>query len=155
VSATGYTSGSWLTRREAHPIKIPASELSDIPRSHLREAKPGPSDNDVISIPEVFVQLSCLNLARQYVFRWDYDVSGARSLQGSDDVVLERVDKCLQRLRVAFMCWSDVTPILKPVDAHGDIISNGDLRTLHYCRDFDRILRWTERNGLIDRNLLS
>jgi hypothetical protein len=104
---------------------------------------------DLLMIPEAFTQLSCLNLVRQYACRDEYDYSDLPAFQGSEETVFQRVDLCLNRLQFAFTCCSDTTPILKFLDAYGNRVG-GDLRTMHYCRDFEGILRWSREHAIDD-----
>jgi len=108
--------------------------------------RPSPSSDSVLALPEVFLQLSCLNLLRQHTYRHEYDYSHLRSFQGPERVVTRRVEQCLERLRRAFMCWADLTPIIKEV--FPNLAPEYDIETLHYCRNFDAILDWTRENGL-------
>jgi hypothetical protein len=58
---------------------------------------------------------------------------------------MRRANHCIERLRRAFTCWADVTPILFEIEPNGEV--SIDLETLHYCRNFDNILAWTNEKS--------
>ena len=72
------------------------------------------------------------------------------SFQGSETLVYQRVEQCLDRLRVAFRCWSDIVPILQEIvdDGPHTHVVKYDFGTLHRCRNFDMIRNWTIDNGV-------
>lgn len=99
---------------------------------------------------EVFRNLGCLNHLRQYSYRGDYNYSSLESFRGTEADVMRRVDGCVQRLRKVLMCASDATPYLimrTPDQAQKE---SPDFNTLHYCRDFSKILEWTRENEMTE-----
>lgn len=114
-------------------------DMSDLPSNF------GDENQTARGIPEVFLQLKCLNTLRQHTHRRSYDFSGLPAFSGNELAVMEEADACLDRLRQAFMCWADTTPILKEIVPN--VGTNYDMKTLHYCRNFDAILSWTEQHG--------
>ena len=108
--------------------------------------------NSLLALPEVFVQLGCLNFLRQWSYSADRDFSYLASFQGEDPVVWDRAHQCLERLREAVMCWADTGVLLKyfnPSPKEGE--ENQlvfDMGTYHYCRNFEKIRAWTEENAV-------
>ncbi len=57
------------------------------------------------------------------------------------------LDHCVDQIRQALMCHSDLTPVpMKPVNGGpaGSFLGNGEE---HTCRDFDAIWAWVEERG--------
>jgi hypothetical protein len=57
----------------------------------------------------------------------------------------------MERIRQSVMCWSDTAVILQEIDDQGRLVY--DFGTQHYCRDFDRIKRWTKANEVKDMTM--
>ena len=93
------------------------------------------------------MQLRCLNLIRQYTHRNEYDYSHLADFRVSNESILEKVDICLQRLRLAAMCWADTAPVLLEVFPNGN---NIDMKSLHYCRNFEDINAWVRAHQIED-----
>lgn len=56
-------------------------------------------------------------------------------------------DHCIEMLRIAIMCESDVTPITLYVPDYQDD-PTPDFSTMHTCRNFDRILEYVHENTM-------
>lgn len=54
------------------------------------------------------------------------------------------VDHCINALREALMCSSDVTPITFHVVSEEDSHVFPNLAAVHTCRDFEAIRRWAK-----------
>jgi hypothetical protein len=130
-------------------IIVPESRLSDL--GHSKDdnwARLTPTSDQILAVPEIFVQLQCLNFLRQQTYRDDYNYSSLPGFQGSEEEVMLRVDKCIQRLRQTLMCAADATPFLYEILPGPGRKTNSDFETLHYCRSFEAIQKWTGENGL-------
>lgn len=109
---------------------------------------------NVLALPEVFIQLGCVNLLRQHINHRlkDNSTYGKNpAFQGSQEDVLHRADLCIERLRETFMCWGDLASILQtltPVAEGGTPRSNIDLGSSHKCRNFDAVAEWTQENAV-------
>lgn len=57
------------------------------------------------------------------------------------------VDHCLETLRLSFMCYSDVTPVLLEYDSKTRS-RRTDFNTHHKCRDFGKILEYLKEKGV-------
>ena len=124
-------------------IQIPKTHLSCLNQTENRNwIRSKDSTDEVLAVPEAFVQLRCLNFLRQRTLAVDYGSSYEQfhTFLEPEDVLMRRVDRCIERLRNAFTCWADVTPILYELMPNGN--KRMDLETLHYCRNFDDILAW-------------
>jgi hypothetical protein len=119
-----------------HPIAIRGKEITRPRQQELSSQR-----EDSLALPEVFVQLNCVNFLRQVGWREKYDYSHLALFQDSEKALLRRVDQCLEKLRKALMCWSDITPQLKMKGFFDGV-------TLHRCRNFDKISQWTEEHGI-------
>ncbi|KAJ9606923.1 hypothetical protein H2200_008934 [Cladophialophora chaetospira] len=101
-----------------------------------------PHDNEsIIAIPEMSLQMQCLNFLRQHTYSDQYDYTHLRTFYGAAQDVSQRVDRCLERLRMAFMCAADLTPILRI--GHVDGKQGWDLKTLHKCRNVEKLQFWS------------
>lgn len=107
----------------------------------------------VLALPEVFVQLSCINLLRRHAARLQdnhtYDKSPA--FQGSEAEIMHRADLCIERLRETVMCWADLSSIVQLViTAPKDNAPRSaiDLASKHKCRNFNAVAKWTDENAI-------
>lgn len=144
-----------------HPIAIPADRLPELGLAagghdyvHLPRDK-----SRVLAIPEVYVQLECLNLVRQHIdkTRGLGTSDDVPAFQGSHEAVAQRLYLCIERLRNTLMCWSDLSSMLRPkmgaVDG-GVNMEDGerahfglDFSTRHKCRDMGAVAQWMEQNA--------
>lgn len=144
-----------------HPIAIPADRLPELGlEAGCHEYVNLPRDkNRVLAIPEVFVQLECLNLVRQHIdkTRGFGEPGDVPSFQGPHEVVAERLHLCIERLRTILMCWSDLSSMLRPkmgtadgvveMEGGGHVHFGLDFSTRHKCRDMGAITEWMEQNA--------
>lgn len=100
--------------------------------------------------PEVFHQLHCLNVLRQYTWPLRmYDESWGRLYPSHlKHRVGSRmhVDHCIETLRLSLMCYSDITPVFLLYD---DSLPYGkaDFNVHHKCRNFHKIAGYMRENG--------
>lgn len=57
------------------------------------------------------------------------------------------VDHCIESLRIALMCWGDVTPLL--IRLGGPAGAKADFNTHHRCRNFDKLENWIDNNWTV------
>lgn len=139
----------WLLLLE-HPISIPTSKLPELNQSTPADSSSwirDPNDQDsILALPQVFVDLGCLNFLRQWSSKFDdHDYSNLKSFQGGQKLVDDRAHQCLERLRHSITCWGDTTVILEFIDEPWTKV---DFGTLHYCRDFEEIRQWTKESAV-------
>ncbi|KAH8199894.1 hypothetical protein TruAng_005950 [Truncatella angustata] len=146
---------SWHEFLPESPIAIPKTRLHDLDIETNRDFVHLPRDKkSVLALPEVFVQLGCINLLRQNLNRRLKDNSTYTknpAFQGSEEDILHRADLCIERLRDAFMCWGDVSSVLQTLTvetANETPRSEIDFGTNHKCRDFDAIAAWTTEHAV-------
>ncbi|KAF6832650.1 hypothetical protein CPLU01_06046 [Colletotrichum plurivorum] len=95
---------------------------------------------------EVFHNLHCLNLVRQYVHKEEFDYSSDPAFHGSADLVVAHVDHCIEALRIRLMCAADVTPFLHTNGAKGN---QPDFDSQHRCPKYDRIVDWAKKRQIM------
>ncbi|WQF88134.1 Putative mycotoxin biosynthesis protein UstYa [Colletotrichum destructivum] len=95
---------------------------------------------------EVFHNLHCLNLVRQYVHKDDFDYSNDPAFIGDDEIVLAHVDHCIEALRIRLQCYADVTPFLHTNGSKG---TQPDFNTQHRCPKYDRIVEWAKERQIM------
>ena len=100
---------------------------------------------------DVFHQLHCLNLVRQYTYRDVYDYSNVTAFRAPQEVVRGHIDHCIETIRKAIMCTADVTPVVFLKDETRKGGSKSDFNIVKKCRDFERIREWVAGNvGVAD-----
>ncbi|KAF5511011.1 Cyclochlorotine biosynthesis protein O [Colletotrichum siamense] len=133
-----------------HGFEVPPERLSGMNRSeedHLMHVPPEVGDG-YVGLLEVYHQLHCLNIVRMYTW-WQAGKYDEPPVGLSNDPLKNRmhVDHCLDALRIALMCWGDVTPLL--VRLGGPAGARADFETHHKCRDFNAIENWIENNWTV------
>lgn len=141
---------AWFELWNFGPVNIPVDKLSVLNKSKdddWQRTKPE-SGGGVIGSLEVFHQIHCLDLIRQYTYKDEYDYSNLPSFDGSPRLVREHVDHCINSLRIYLQCASDVTPYLMKRDTQKPLGIDPDFNTQHKCRNFDAIHAWTKMHEL-------
>ncbi|KAI4863017.1 hypothetical protein F4820DRAFT_471924 [Hypoxylon rubiginosum] len=95
---------------------------------------------------DVFHQLHCLNMIRQYTYRDVYDYSNVTAFRASDELVRGHVDHCIETVRRAIMCTSDVTPMVFNRDSSRASGGKSDFNIKRKCRNFSKIQDWAIKN---------
>ncbi|KAH6854780.1 hypothetical protein B0I37DRAFT_39517 [Chaetomium sp. MPI-CAGE-AT-0009] len=91
---------------------------------------------------EVFHQLHCLNLLRQFSFKKYYAHDGG-DISAPPADVRGHVDHCIETLRMNLMCQADIGVFtFKVYPELGDDDPWPDFSTLHTCRNFEGIRDW-------------
>ncbi|PKS05391.1 hypothetical protein jhhlp_008766 [Lomentospora prolificans] len=153
---TRATEEAWFKLVTKPGIKIPKDKLSSLNRSvndHLVEyvdingSSAGTGQGYIAGI-EVFHQLHCLNIVRQYTWflLGEYkDIDPPALFQLGDDESQEHIDHCIESIRLSLMCSADVTPILLVNDPSvGFHQKQNEFGTHHKCRNFDEIEKWVD-----------
>lgn len=60
------------------------------------------------------------------------------------------VDHCIETVRIALMCFADITPVLVREDPVSPLGSRADFNTHHKCRNFEKIEQWIDNNWEVD-----
>ncbi|KAK0732541.1 hypothetical protein B0T21DRAFT_369169 [Apiosordaria backusii] len=134
-----------LVHLGAGSLRIHKAHLPLLNKSHKADSLLMFDDGtgDIQVMLEVFHQLHCLNELRKKTWPGYYpEVEEKHRL-------VDRVhtDHCIEILRIALMCFADVTPVTADlVDWRGGL-PTPDFSTLHTCRDFDRIYDYVQDNA--------
>ncbi|KAE8317681.1 hypothetical protein BDV41DRAFT_572563 [Aspergillus transmontanensis] len=142
---------AWEEFLPRSPISVPISHIDRLNLAPDADwiRSPVKADN-ILALPEVFVQLECLNLLRLHAQKDETDNGHLPSFRGSEDDVYQRVEQCFDRLRTSVLCWSDIVPVLQEYaddDLHTHVVKY-DFATKHKCRNFAGIRDWTLKNGV-------
>ncbi|KAK2036471.1 hypothetical protein LZ31DRAFT_483687, partial [Colletotrichum somersetense] len=106
-----------------------------------------------VGVIEVFHHLHCINVLRQYIWKDSYPEGLLPTLlkYNSPEVAREHTNHCIETLRQAITCSSDVNPYLiyqkTPSSSPGSSLQE-DFGAFHKCRRFDKLLAWVKENGL-------
>ncbi|KAM7195068.1 protein of unknown function (DUF3328) domain containing protein [Rhypophila sp. PSN 637] len=146
----------WKELLPESPIAIPRSHLKDLDIQYESNMLHPPRDeSSVLALPEVFIQLGCIQLIRQHTVhqRQNSTAYYARkpAFQGSQSEIMRRVDLCIDRLRETIMCWGDLSSVLQNITFdEGKAIPRSavDFATRHKCRDVGGVAKWTEENAV-------
>jgi hypothetical protein len=138
-----------------HAVSIPEDKLPLLNRSTKGNYKPA-NEGGYAAFIEVFHQLHCLNIIRQYTWlqSGNYKPETVNDTQYEDipeipegfrtSAVANRLqaDHCIETLRLAIMCHGDVTPVLIHTDRNAPLGERADFSSHHKCRDFEKIRDW-------------
>ncbi|KAH8807267.1 hypothetical protein F5884DRAFT_880153 [Xylogone sp. PMI_703] len=125
-----------------------------IPASKLHLLNKSVSENWLYTAPElgggvtalfeVFHQIHCLNLVRQYTYRDHYNYNDLPAFDQGPAMLLDHVEHCIEMLRIVLMCASDETPYLIESNRNGDevVYPNSQRR----CRNFQKLIDWAEEH---------
>jgi len=134
-------------------IEIPEEKMGLLNRS----AETGPwkrtrSGDGYSALIEVFHQIHCLNLIRQYTWRDYYfkhfktaDIPG--DLRDSDVGLRMHVDHCIETLRISFMCHGDTTPYLVRIDPEAPLGAEADFSPHHKCVKFQPLVEYMKTHA--------
>ncbi|KAI0869528.1 hypothetical protein GGS24DRAFT_149686 [Hypoxylon argillaceum] len=100
---------------------------------------------------EVYHQLHCLNLIRQYTWRdWYFRhpeiVRMSGDMLSSDIEARMHTDHCIEALRLAIMCTGDTTPSITVLNPRAPRGQMADFSPAKKCRKFDKLQDWSVRN---------
>lgn len=120
-------------------------DMLGLSRTSLKVKDPATGNEGYRAAVEVFHQLHCLNLLRQYVYK-DYYVNVYSDIDRDDEEGLkDNIDHCLEAIRINLMCTADIGIFtFRDFPEYG--FEKGDYRpdlsTQHTCRNFDAIHQW-------------
>ncbi|KAI0554325.1 hypothetical protein F4679DRAFT_597392 [Xylaria curta] len=143
-------------------IELPLDGLSRLNKSSERlKHVHNDSKRGYLAILEVFHQLHCLNLVRQYTWKDYYathmgewiseDTRGIVDLNVTDPAnIADRMhaDHCIEALRLQLMCNADLTPLLIELDESSEFGQKADFNVHHKCRNWDKITEWQYANSV-------
>ncbi|KAK3349067.1 hypothetical protein B0T25DRAFT_623934 [Lasiosphaeria hispida] len=138
---------SWLKLWRVPTIHLPETKLAALnktPASDYTHVSPE-YGGGVMGFLDVFHQLHCLNLVRQYTYRDEYDYSNVTAFRAPREIVRGHIDHCIETVRKAIMCTADVTPVLFTKDPH-EPSGRSDFNIKKKCRDFARVQEWAWQN---------
>ncbi|KAL3304119.1 Tat pathway signal sequence [Colletotrichum asianum] len=139
---------AWIRLWRVPPIRFPEDKLAALnkspPEKYERVSKE--LGGGVKGFLNVFHQLHCLNLVRQYTYRNDYDYSNVTAFRAPEELVRGHIDHCIETIRKSLMCTADVTPVVFEKDPSRASGSKSDFNLWRKCRNFDRIQDWTIMN---------
>ncbi|KAK1751708.1 hypothetical protein QBC47DRAFT_433711 [Echria macrotheca] len=139
--------GAWETmiHRGAGSLRVEKQDLWRLNKTAdaNRTVTFNDGSGDYPTMLEVFHQLHCLNELRKKTWP-DYYPDVEEELKAVDRA---HTDHCIEIIRIALMCFSDVTPVTASfVDwNHGNPVP--DFSTLHTCRNFDKIFDFVQENA--------
>ncbi|KXJ84919.1 hypothetical protein Micbo1qcDRAFT_128869 [Microdochium bolleyi] len=142
---------AWTDVSLKHGISVPQDKLSFLNRTdddHVQHIDEDPTKG-YTGLLEVFHQLHCLNLVRQYTWllMGKYqDMDTPTSLTAGPVGNRMHADHCIETLRLALMCQSDITPVLVIADPSAPIGNRADFNSYHKCRNFGKIEAWMDEN---------
>ncbi|OAA39064.1 hypothetical protein NOR_06324 [Metarhizium rileyi] len=139
-----------------HLIRVDSAGVAALNQTHVgRHAEvigSDPANPEYGATLEVFHQLHCLNMLRQYSWPLDKFDKSWGDLYPSMlvDPVKARthVDHCIETLRLTLMCAGDITPVLFVHDEDSPLGVRADFNIYHKCRSFDSIVDYVKENGV-------
>ncbi|KAJ6149819.1 Protein of unknown function DUF3328 [Penicillium samsonianum] len=140
---------AWDRLWRHNDINVPLNKLSSLNRSVDTNWKQTPMQygGGAEANVEVFHQLHCLNLIRQYTYLDSYEVP-PEGFQRSPEMSRIHVDHCIETLRIHLMCAGDVTPVLVRLDESKPLGAEADFSTHHKCRRFNKLTEWMEMHAV-------
>ncbi|KAK2020657.1 hypothetical protein LX32DRAFT_606149 [Colletotrichum zoysiae] len=145
----------WINISQVPAVIIPPERLSSLNRNpdpFVPVSSGSPSSGYIAGV-EVFHHLHCLNALRQIVWRDSYSEGKVPvpNLLRTREGARRHAEHCVETLRQALMCTSDVTPYLiyKTEDTSpGAPPAREDFQASHRCRRFPKLLEWITDNGV-------
>ncbi|GAW15925.1 hypothetical protein ANO14919_053470 [Xylariales sp. No.14919] len=142
---------AWHALTALHGFEIPAHQLASLNRSTegLRRV-PEDIGTGFVGFLEVFHQLHCLNTIRQYTWLQAGKYKTPPSKFNTSPVGQRmHVDHCIETVRLALMCFGDLTPVLIREAPETVQAMKADFDSHHKCRNFDKIRKWHDDNWTI------
>lgn len=139
---------AWTRLWRVPPIRFPEDKLPALNKAPPEKYERVPKElgGGVKGFLNVFHQLHCLNLVRQYTYRNDYDYSNVTAFRAPEELVRGHIDHCIETIRKSLMCTADVTPVVFEKVPSRPSGSKSDFNLWRKCRNFDRIQDWTIMN---------
>jgi hypothetical protein len=135
-----------------YPLSIPGTSFPKLHKNKTTAVQfPEKDGGGYLAGLEVFHQLHCLRLVRQYTYKDYYTnlTAPPQAFTDPDHILRKHVDHCIDMIRQVLMCHSDVTLVTHAwVDGYDTPFP--DFGTWHKCRDFDAIARYAESAAVAD-----
>ncbi|MCJ1469073.1 hypothetical protein MMC07_007705 [Pseudocyphellaria aurata] len=140
---------AWNTLWQHGTVNVPEKQFESL--NHSRHADymrtPAEHGHGVEAAVEVFHQLHCLNMIRQYTYLSSYP-EPPPGFNVPPDIIHTHIDHCIETLRHAITCTGDVTPIPIKADPKAPAGASADFSTHHKCRRWDRLTAWMHQNEI-------
>jgi len=134
----------WMDLYDFGTVGLTPSEVTRL----IEPTKPSPMDPDTYPVMiQVFHNIHCLNLLRKAIWRDYYPEALDMLTDGTANRTSPKalhIDHCINAIREALMCSSDVTPITFHYVSDEDHHVFPNLAATHTCRDFDAIKDWAK-----------
>ncbi|KXT07740.1 hypothetical protein AC579_4701 [Pseudocercospora musae] len=139
---------AWRELWRVPRIQFPESKLSALNKtnSDLYAHAAPQYGGGVLGFINVFHELHCLDLIRQYTYRDSYDYSHVTAFRAPPEIVRGHIDHCVETLRKQLMCTSDLTPLVFLKDASRPTGMKPDFNIQRKCRDYQQIQQWALQN---------
>ncbi|KAG8412277.1 hypothetical protein J3458_014465 [Metarhizium acridum] len=162
-SSTKYRGPPTLERERAwndlwhyHLIRVDAAGVAALNQTragrHAQVKGSDPANPQFGATIEVFHQLHCLNVLRQYSWPMDkFDQSWGDlypAMLQDPETGRTHVDHCIEALRLSLMCAGDITPVLFLHDEASPLGVRADFNVHHKCRTFDKLVDYVKKNGV-------
>jgi len=133
-------------------VKIPKEKMQELDRSPDGDFRPTEDGTGYHALIEMFHQLHCLNIIRQYTWKDYYDRHADRVekpivLIDSEIGARMHTDHCIEALRISLMCHGDVTPFMVRVDPGSPVGFEADFSPYHKCVKWDPLVQWMKENS--------
>ncbi|KAK4444361.1 hypothetical protein QBC34DRAFT_309081 [Podospora aff. communis PSN243] len=139
---------AWDALWEFGSLGIPESQLPLLNKTATEKdwhRLPDDAGGGIQAYFEGFHYIHCLNLARQYTYRDEYNYSHVHAFHNPNVGILDHVEHCLEMLRVRIMC--DADPTMYPVTGDdGKGTWSIDTRPRRMCRDFGKMAQWANEH---------
>ncbi|TEA19375.1 Cyclochlorotine biosynthesis protein O [Colletotrichum sidae] len=153
---TAEMEAKWEALSQVPGVLIPPDRVPYLNRSvdqGFVPAIPSSPSSGYVGAIEVFHHLHCLNMLRQYIWRDSYpqDIVPSLLKSNSPHVARDHTSHCIDTLRQALMCTSDVTPYLvykRKGSSATEAPLREDFQASHKCRKFPKLLDWVTKNGV-------
>ncbi|PYH40701.1 oxidase ustYa family protein [Aspergillus saccharolyticus JOP 1030-1] len=140
---------AWKRITHMAQLKVSAEDMLRLNKP-LTQVKVAETEGDGYAAGiEVFHQLHCVNLVRQYTY-YDYYANldnKPAEFHDSKETLRLHVDHCIDLLRQVIQCGGDVGVVTRSW-VKGRRISYPDFNVWHKCRKLDPILRYSEANDI-------
>ncbi|KAH8596830.1 hypothetical protein B0O99DRAFT_685309 [Bisporella sp. PMI_857] len=129
-------------------VPIPENKMQYLNRTLQETWSTQPDGSGYRALIEVFHQLHCLDVIRQYTWR-DYYAQHPETvsipfllLQDNEVYARKHTDHCIEALRLSIMCHGDVTPYLLKTDPNAPAGVDPDFSPHHKCVKFDPLVEF-------------
>ncbi|KAE8374158.1 hypothetical protein BDV26DRAFT_284484 [Aspergillus bertholletiae] len=141
---------SWFDLWNFGNLNVPLDKLVLLNKSTATDwiRVPPEHGGGVSGAIEVFHQIHCLDLIRQYTYRHEYDYSKTPAFDAEPHMVRAHIDHCIETIRMYLMCVGDVTPYLMISAPSRPLGELPDFNTKHKCRNYTKLQEWMRENTI-------